>query len=360
MPPFFELRYFPGFGRAEIARALLAAGGADWRDDPVNPPDWFGTLADKQPLGRVPVLTERADGPDSTALEPIVESIPIERYIATTLGLRGNSPAEDAHIDALRLSMQSTWTAFSEYLYYGSFGRPNGSEEGLEAARKAAIEAANNLVKYHEQWIADHNPSAGAGAEAGHYVGSSLSHADIAITLVVIAYRAVDLAEPFTEDKAPRINAVVKTARKNPRLAEFFDKQMRIPNKPNIKGYSIGDKIEFKVGEQKKETAAAAKQDVNGAEKKEGKAAQVAAEPKADAAVVTAQAPEKRAAEEEDEAGASETAPSSVKKTPSKRRRKTIEPPSNPDGTPSKRVTRSQSRANLKTAGSSGNNEADE
>jgi len=89
--PNYELIYFPGRGRAETVRMLLAKANVKYVDTRINPADWPKMKGDT-PYGALPIL--KVDG------MVVANSMAICRYLATQNGLAGKNPIETASIDA--------------------------------------------------------------------------------------------------------------------------------------------------------------------------------------------------------------------------------------------------------------------
>eukprot|EP01118_Nematostelium_gracile_P013827 TRINITY_DN526_c0_g1_i1.p1 TRINITY_DN526_c0_g1~~TRINITY_DN526_c0_g1_i1.p1 ORF type:complete len:193 (+),score=60.50 TRINITY_DN526_c0_g1_i1:49-627(+) len=83
------LYYFPGRGRAEIARLLFVHAGIDYEDKRTN----LAEVGDKAPLKQLPILEDNG--------KIIFQSRAIARYVAKKAGLFGSDDMEAAHIDAV-------------------------------------------------------------------------------------------------------------------------------------------------------------------------------------------------------------------------------------------------------------------
>ncbi|GMT23181.1 hypothetical protein PFISCL1PPCAC_14478, partial [Pristionchus fissidentatus] len=90
--PSYKLTYFPGRGRAEVARQLFHISGTPFEDIRVPKEEW-ATLKAKMPFGQMPLL--EVDG------KPLPQSYAIFRYLANEFGFVGDSPFESAWVDAL-------------------------------------------------------------------------------------------------------------------------------------------------------------------------------------------------------------------------------------------------------------------
>ncbi|KAI8873642.1 hypothetical protein GQ42DRAFT_160437 [Ramicandelaber brevisporus] len=97
----YELVYFGGVGAAEVIKAILNYGGADWKLDVVTQETW-PALKPSTPFGQVPLLRE-FDASGNLVLE-LAQSGAIEAYLGRKFGLYGKTPQEEARIHSIHLS----------------------------------------------------------------------------------------------------------------------------------------------------------------------------------------------------------------------------------------------------------------
>ncbi|KAI8866382.1 hypothetical protein GQ42DRAFT_158801 [Ramicandelaber brevisporus] len=77
--------------------------------------------------------------------------------------------------------------------------------------------SSDHLVQYHEKVLAANNGG------NGHYFGSKITVADIALANLVLYTRAAGNGAPFTPEKAPLINKVVDAVTASAELKEFYN-----------------------------------------------------------------------------------------------------------------------------------------
>uniref|UniRef100_G3UUM8 glutathione transferase n=1 Tax=Meleagris gallopavo TaxID=9103 RepID=G3UUM8_MELGA len=90
--PNYKLTYFNLRGRAEISRYIFAYSGIKYEDHRLEGADW-PKIKPTIPFGKVPIL--EVDG------VIIHQSLAIARYLARESGLAGQTPVEQALVDAI-------------------------------------------------------------------------------------------------------------------------------------------------------------------------------------------------------------------------------------------------------------------
>ncbi|KAF9339807.1 hypothetical protein BGZ91_004641 [Linnemannia elongata] len=199
----FEYRYFRVHGMRSIPRTLIAIGtGSSVLSRLTNnfSQDW-STYKPTTPFGFLPVLTETsADG--LTKLD-IVESDVIERYLARKFGLLGDgSLFEEILVDTFTSSTQAVISKlFEKYL----------------AIRDPALRAANKEPLISDNispWIKSHEQHLQANGANGHYVGDSVTLADVKTDNLISIIQGVTGEELVSEEKTPAIWKVKKELEK--------------------------------------------------------------------------------------------------------------------------------------------------
>ncbi|KAK3806550.1 MAG: hypothetical protein JOS17DRAFT_822878 [Linnemannia elongata] len=199
----FEYRYFRVHGMRSIPRTLIAIGtGSSVLSHLTNnfSQDW-STYKSTTPFGFLPVLTETsADG--LSKLE-IVESDVIERYLARKFGLLGNGNVfDEILVDTFTNSTQTVTSQLFEKYF---------------AIRDPALRAANKgpLISDHiVPWIKYHEQHLQANGANGHYVGDSVTLADVKTDYLISAIQGVTDEELISEEKTPAIWRVKKELEK--------------------------------------------------------------------------------------------------------------------------------------------------
>lgn len=188
----FEIRYFHVHGQGGIARTLIVIGTHDHtRLKNVFEYDW-AEYKSSTPFGVMPLLTETsADG--KTKLQ-VAESDAIERYLAHKFGLYGNGTAfEKVLVDTFANSTQGL--IMSIFNNYGLIEDP-----AVRAKNKGPLITDNIApwIKYHEQHLQ-------ANGANGHYVGNSVTLADIKTYYVISMIQGLSGEELISEEKTPAI-----------------------------------------------------------------------------------------------------------------------------------------------------------
>ncbi|NXX76137.1 HPGDS synthase, partial [Urocolius indicus] len=101
--PQYKLTYFNLRGRAEICRYLFAYSGKKYEDYRIEVADWL-KIKSTIPFGKLPVL--EVDG------VTIHQSLAIARYLARESGLAGQTPVEQALVDAIVDTIDDFMTLF--------------------------------------------------------------------------------------------------------------------------------------------------------------------------------------------------------------------------------------------------------
>jgi len=175
-PPNLELKYFGARGAAETARIILALANKEYKDTrfeitpgTMSAPEF---LAAKESgdldmnLGRAPLLL--VDG------KPLGQSKAIERYLAKTFGLMGESDFEAAQIDCIAEHCRDVKDAQMKK-GFSAFNREKNEEEKAKARKEwFEIDMPTMLDKIEKSIKM-------TSAKEGYAVGDKNSYADVAI-----------------------------------------------------------------------------------------------------------------------------------------------------------------------------------
>ncbi|KAG0298196.1 hypothetical protein BGZ96_001741 [Linnemannia gamsii] len=199
----FQYRYFRAHGMRAIPRTLIAIGtgsavlsrlsnnfGEDW-----------ATYKPTTPFGVVPILIETSADGKSTI--QIAESDAIERYLSRKFGLLGNGTVfEEVLVDTFSNNSQALITqAFVKYLPI--------SDPELRADNKGPL-ITDNIVP----WIMYHEQHLQANGANGHYVGNSVTLADVKTDYLINIIQGITGEELVSEEKTPAIWRVRKELEK--------------------------------------------------------------------------------------------------------------------------------------------------
>ncbi|KAI1297945.1 hypothetical protein EDD11_006903 [Mortierella claussenii] len=206
----FSLLYFDTIGVLGTVRNLLALGGAEWTQ--LYPQDWSSEdNLDRAstPFEVMPVLYVHSK--DKSQTVAIAECKPIEYYLAERFGYLGKNSYERALISAFT---SSTASLLDEFL---------ASAVNLKAA--AEVKQAQIIVFITEkvpQWIRVHEQHLKANGLNGHYVGDTISLADLrAADLIQLVQRFPQAAQLINPESAPGLWKVKDTIDQHPKIQQW-------------------------------------------------------------------------------------------------------------------------------------------
>ncbi|KAF9336593.1 hypothetical protein BG006_008054 [Podila minutissima] len=183
----FEVSYFGIHGLAHVVRTTLAVSGAKFTS--YVPEDWASEKP-KKPFGVMPTLKETSV--DGKVVE-IAEGDAIARYLARKFGYMGTNAFEETVINQFVSSTNSV--ANSIFLKYFSAKDP---EAKAEVKSKLLTDTIQPWMRNHEQHLADNGSN-------GHYLGSTLSLADIVTAVQISMINGLFGADTITEEKNPAL-----------------------------------------------------------------------------------------------------------------------------------------------------------
>ncbi|KAF9992200.1 hypothetical protein BGZ79_003395 [Entomortierella chlamydospora] len=205
----FKVLYFGLHGRGELTRTLLAYAGAKTEELTVDWPN----QKEHTPFKCLPVVYEVTS--DGTVLE-LAESQAIERYLATKFHLFGKNEYEHHKVEQFFTSTDSTQQTFSTKVLFAA------PDKRVEEANKFYTEVLPKFIEVHEAHLKKNGSN-------GHYVGDSITLADIKTTLFinrVLFLRPKGANEvPFSAEKTPLLWKVRETVDNHPRLAAWKKSQ---------------------------------------------------------------------------------------------------------------------------------------
>jgi glutathione S-transferase len=199
--PRYELQYFPARGRAEPIRLLFAAAQVPFTDIPIT--DWPASRS-QTPLGQLPVLIEHSgDGSEFR----IPQSGAIMRHLARRFDLYGKTERQKTMADYIA---DTTFDWRDKFVPIQFAAMMRTSEEAL--------------AKYWDnlpQTLAVFERLLGQStqAEAGFFVGESVTYADIAVFEILDSHLTLrsDCLESF-----PVLKAFVARMHELPGIAEYL------------------------------------------------------------------------------------------------------------------------------------------
>jgi len=212
----YDLYYFGLFGISGTVRTILAVSDANFTSN--NPPGdtWKTQYKPRTPFGVMPVLRETfADG-SLTFL--ISETDAIERYLSRKFGYFGKTALEDVIIS----QFQSSTNSLIQKLVYRYLILDKDPE--LRAANKEKLLGGPIIdwICIHEKHLSE-NPVAVAAKEEhgnGHYVGDSISLADLKTVQLIDMIRALS-DKLISKDKTPALWKVKENIETTPSVLEW-------------------------------------------------------------------------------------------------------------------------------------------
>ncbi|KAF8923853.1 hypothetical protein EDD21DRAFT_217450 [Dissophora ornata] len=211
----FSLLYFDTIGAAGSIRSLLALGGASWNQ--LYPQDWENEdRLDKisTPFEVMPVLYIHSS--DGSQTVPIAESKPIELYLAEKYGCLGRNSYERHLISSFTSSTASLWDDFLH------------SAVNLKAAPEVKQEQIGVFLKDKvPNWICIHEQHLKANGLNGHYVGDTISLADLrTASMIDLILRFPPAAQLFTPETTPGLVKVKEVVDSNPKIKQWRESEL--------------------------------------------------------------------------------------------------------------------------------------
>ena len=201
--PKYTLHYFPGNGRAVIARAILSFAKADWTNDLIKKEDWpkikkSGLCEFEQ----VPVL--EVDG------KKYCESHAINLYLAEVFKLMGKDAEENYQIRNVLFAFDDYMTPIWQAMF-------NPDETKKAELKKAAEEKLKFFFGKFEKRYVD----LGKGK---YFLGDKFTLADIVLASALpAAVDALGLKDCPCKELAPNLSELIKRVQGN-ELKEFCEK----------------------------------------------------------------------------------------------------------------------------------------
>lgn len=204
----YKVYYFASRGRAEQIRLLLNVLEVPYEDVHLNR-EAFMALKEQGPkmlaFGAVPMLE---DGDFRLAQAPVILS-----YLARKHGLAPADLQEAARLDAIALAAEDL-----RLHYFKCFG--GGDDK--EARQKEYL--AN---PWKSRWLPIFESLLAFNGDTGYFVGSSITHADIAVWDILdatLSYVPGSSLEGF-----PKLQAFYSAIRERPAIAAYLASSRRVP-----------------------------------------------------------------------------------------------------------------------------------
>jgi len=195
----FDFYYFGLHGLAGTIRTLLVVSGSNFQFSAPADGTWATKYKPHTPFGVLPNLRESS--PDGSLVVNIAESDAIERYLSRKFGYFGKTAHEELIISQFVAANNALATTF-----FKDFFTVRENPE-LKAANKAKMltGAIPTWIQYHEKHLSE-NPAAKEGEHGnGHYVGTSLSLADLKAVQLIEMIQAVSGDDFINTEKTPAL-----------------------------------------------------------------------------------------------------------------------------------------------------------
>lgn len=196
----YTLTYFPGNGRAVIARAILSYGKANWTNNAMNPADWpkikkSGLCEFEQ----VPILEHKG--------KKLSQSLAIDFYLARKFNLMGKNDDENYEIESLMCCFEDIFTPIWKFMFC-----QGPEKEKLKEEAKTKYEFF--LKKIEERYV--------RLGKKKYFIGDRMTLADIFVGAALPS--ACDcFGECLLGKAAPELQPLVKRL-KTEELKEFHEK----------------------------------------------------------------------------------------------------------------------------------------
>jgi glutathione S-transferase len=193
-----KLQYFPGRGRAEISRIMLAEKKVAYDDVRIPSADWPKHKA-SAPFGQMPLLF--------VGSHVIAQSAAIERYVARTTGLYGKDDSEAAAIDMVVEGVKDAVTPFITAAYTKD-----------ETEKKTKLEAyfKNDFSRWGGQLTALLKAN---DSGKGYFVGTDVTYADV---YFYVAIDAIAQANATALKEFPELSALLTRVAARPNIAAWL------------------------------------------------------------------------------------------------------------------------------------------
>ncbi|KAL8568443.1 hypothetical protein ACOMHN_020516 [Nucella lapillus] len=183
----YKLYYFNFWGRGEVARLMLAASGCDWEDIRFSKDDnWSSEYKHLAPYGQAPFLCYKG--------KFFSQSVAICSFLARELGFAGTSSLETLQIDEVMHLVQEIMDKLVFICY------ENDATKKAELTKELLETDVPKFCGFVQKKLKDNN-------NCGHFVGNTLSLADLAVYDIITntqAWFKVDFETPYPSLKLLR------------------------------------------------------------------------------------------------------------------------------------------------------------
>lgn len=216
-----KLVYFNGRGLAETSRLLLAVNKAEYEDFryPLKIIDWATHNMEREEF-----LRDKNDGKLTHSLNkvPFLEvngqvlsqSKSIERYLATTFNMMGDTPLEAARIDSLAECVRDFKDAYQSVRKLPADEKEDGMKKWFSETLVERLELLENLLcKEHEHFS----------------VGRRMSLADVVLFSFITQFFDAKESAWDATSTTPKLRAVVEHLKTNNELQHWLETRPETP-----------------------------------------------------------------------------------------------------------------------------------
>ncbi|KAJ3043960.1 hypothetical protein HDV00_003487 [Rhizophlyctis rosea] len=212
--PKFELIYFKIWGLGEIPRLVFECAGVEFVNSTLEWNHWMAEEKAKAPFHKLPLLKVTQD---NGSVLTLAQSQAIVRYLGKNFGLAGETLEDQAQADMI-LEEYMDFT----FAYLRKFGFPDVKDNIKDRPQVESFLTSTVLpfIKSHERFLASSN-------SAGHYVGNSITIADIAAYQTLNWVTNTPYGSVLTREEAPHTWKVYETVAANENIKAYVESERR-------------------------------------------------------------------------------------------------------------------------------------
>ncbi|CAI5441898.1 unnamed protein product [Caenorhabditis angaria] len=198
----YKLTYFASRGFAEASRQIFKLAGVEFEDIRIIHGDGtWDELKSKTPFGQIPVLS--VDGFE------IPQSSAILRYLARKYGFVGQTPEEEAWVDAIVDQFKDFIEAFRQYATANRLNKP--AEEIDRVKTEIAIPARDAYFKILNTIL--------ERSKSGFLVGNNVTFADLVVVDNLVTLEKNGF---LNKGEQPKLDALRQKIHNLPKLKEWI------------------------------------------------------------------------------------------------------------------------------------------
>ncbi|KAF9923790.1 hypothetical protein BGZ65_008672 [Modicella reniformis] len=217
----YSLLYFDSIGICAGIRNLLALSGAQWTQ--LYPQDWMSEdQLDKTstPFEVIPVLyVHSKDGSQTVA---VAETKNIELFLAQKFNCLGKNTYERSLICAF---VSSASSLVDDIMHSVTSSPPEMKQQQMEIHMKTKV----------PKWIRIHEEHLLANGHNGHYVGDTISLADLRTAAIIDLIKRFPHSEyMISSETTPALVKVKETVDNHPKIKQWYETELFKSLRPTI------------------------------------------------------------------------------------------------------------------------------